>query len=314
MPRVFFTLLLVVGAVITAGAQQPSNAKDPPDPQPQQEPVITDPAENAAYMAAISTNLEHLQPALENFLERFPNSVMRERIEDGLMRLMVYRDNESTRRIRAELRFRELAAANSAKAAAADGLSHYVQCDFSPFRVEESAERDQYFTRTVTTVEGEHTIEVFHGYSLHIAYKETPFVNFKAEKVGQSASDPKYLKNKQTLIENLKYLSSGPGSEMAQPWPSLLNGFEVYAINRKQMEGGVLSIYLLFRDPDQAAITLYMLNTPPESPQFRTLEEYRALRDRFLNTYTACTGTHAGTARNGHTATPAQNPEKTLKK
>jgi len=34
--------------------------------------------------------------------------------------------------------------------------------------------------------------------------------------------------------------------------------------------------------------TIYFLNQEPKDRSFQTMEEYRAMRDRFLDIYTAC--------------------------
>ena len=143
--------------------------------------------------------------------------------------------------------------------------------------------------RPVTTMDGNDLVEVAQGWSLHIAYNETPFVNFKAERLGKTS----YSRDKQTLISNLEYSATGSqGMESNKPQQSSLNGFDVYSINHKQLEGGVSSIYLLFQDSEQTVVTLYLLNTPPEAPQFKTIEEYHKLRDSFLNAYSACASKH----------------------
>lgn len=172
-------------------------------------------------------------------------------------------------------------------AAKPDNLSHYTKCDLGQFTIEQTAERDQPFVRTMQTASGKRQIKVAHGISLHIAYQETPFVNFKAERLED------YVADKQALIENLRYLTAGSEMESAEPSHSSMSGFEVYGINRKQLAGGVLSVYLLFRDVDQTIVTLYLLNTPPELPKFRTIDEYRTLRDQFLKSYTSCAGASA---------------------
>jgi hypothetical protein len=69
-----------------------------------------------------------------------------------------------------------------------------------------------------------------------------------------------------------------------------MNKLEVYGINRRHLAGGVLSLYLFFSDEDLTVVTLYILNTPPENPKFRTMEQYRALRDEFLKNFAACAG------------------------
>lgn len=168
-----------------------------------------------------------------------------------------------------------------------DNLIHYAytECKLGRFVIQESSERARPFIRSVPTANGDRQVEIVHGISLHIAYEGTPFVNFKAERLGNNYSD-----GKQVLIENLKYLNAEPDMEAGEPKRSSMNGFEVYGVNRKLLAGGVLSMYVLFRNVDQTAITLYILNTPPEAPKFHTMDQYRLLRDEFLKTYTACAG------------------------
>lgn len=171
-----------------------------------------------------------------------------------------------------------------------DNLRSYIACPFGDkYQVEESVERSQPFMRPVVTPNGENVVEVLHGWSLHIAYDHTPFVNFKAERLGKS----NYLRDKKTLISNLEDAAiHTAGMQTTKPGGAAWNGLEVYSINRTQLEGGVLSIYLLFRDSDRVVVTLYLLNTPPEVPKFKTIEEYYAVRDGFLNSYAACISKH----------------------
>jgi hypothetical protein len=53
----------------------------------------------------------------------------------------------------------------------------------------------------------------------------------------------------------------------------------------------VLGLYLLLDDASRMVTTIYFLNQEPKDRSFQTIEEYRAMRDRFLATYTACVGT-----------------------
>lgn len=168
-----------------------------------------------------------------------------------------------------------------------DHLDDFPKCKLGRFEIVESSEIERPFTRAVPTGQGDQQINVTHGLSLHIAYEQTPFVNFKAERLG------KYADDKKVLIDSIKYLGSQADMEPGDPKLLSMNGLEVYGINRKRLAGGVLSIYLLFRDEDLTAVTLYILNTPPESPKFRTMEQYRALRDEFLKNFAACAGSAA---------------------
>ena len=172
-----------------------------------------------------------------------------------------------------------------------DNLDAYIDCEFGDkYRIEERAERAEPFMRPVETADGKDVVEVVHGWSLHIAYDGTPFVNFKAERLGTT----NYVRDKQTLISNLEFVAGQTqGMESTKPQQSTLNTFEVYGINRKRLEGGVLSIYMLFLDSDHVVVTLYLLNTPPEDPKFKTIAEYHRLRDDFLNSYSACASKHS---------------------
>lgn len=180
-------------------------------------------------------------------------------------------------------------------AAQADNLRQYVDCNLGDkISVEESDERAQPFVRSVVTAEGPKDITVLHGLSLHIAYAGTPFVNFKAERLAS------YDSAKRNLIENLRVMAEGTRDmEAKTPRRSSLNGFDIRSINRTTLSGGVESVYLLFRGADQTVVTLYILNTPPEAPQFSTIEQYRVLRDRFVQTYTACVGKKLGRQPSG---------------
>jgi hypothetical protein len=285
--RVFFAFLIALGSTVTAGAQQPS--ADTNDNQPAELKQIYDPAEYTAYMTALNTaDLAGRMAALNAFLERFPNSVMRDRVEDLYMDTLMRLDNQRTAPLRQQLLFRrargEAFARNLARNP--DNLSLYTRCGLGQFTIEESSERDRPLTRTVPTANGDQEVEVLHGITLHIADGGIPFVNFKAEKLGNA-----YVESKKALLDSLQqYMSDEPDMVASKPWPSTMTVFEVYGINRKQLNGTVLGIYLLFHDADSTVVTLYLLNPPPETPKVRTLHEYRVLRDQFLRTYTTCTG------------------------
>ena len=165
-----------------------------------------------------------------------------------------------------------------------DNLLPYVSCHGgSKFAVEEADFSTKRFVRSVKTSQGSKEIVVLHGVSLHIAYARTPFVNFKAEQLEG------YALAKQRLIDNLSMLAKGTRDiESTTPQENLLDGFDIYSIERTKLSGGVQSVYLLFRDADETVVTLYILNTPREAPQFSTLEQYFALTGEFVAAYTSC--------------------------
>jgi len=67
-----------------------------------------------------------------------------------------------------------------------------------------------------------------------------------------------------------------------------LNGFEVYGLDRKKLEGNTLGIYLLIDDRTHIVASVFFLNQEPQLRKFSTLAEYAALRDHFLDAYTSC--------------------------
>jgi hypothetical protein len=74
MPRVFLVLWVILSTAAVAGAQQSSN-------QPDLHPLITDPAEYADYMTALDTvDAAARQAALNDFVRRYPNSVIRDQV------------------------------------------------------------------------------------------------------------------------------------------------------------------------------------------------------------------------------------------
>jgi len=89
------------------------------------------------------------------------------------------------------------------------------------------------------------------------------------------------------LGDNFDYLlASGDDSRNYRLSPQL-NGFSIQGQDRTKREGGVLGFYLLFENATHTVVTIYFLNQEPPL-RFKTMEEYAALRDRFLNSYTTC--------------------------
>ncbi len=141
-------------------------------------------------------------------------------------------------------------------------------------------------SRTVETLSGEKKVSLAAGYRVMVAYPRTDFfANIKAEK-----SNPNdYAKDKEAVIENLKWaIAKSKEMESQEPIKVSYNGFEGYALNRKSLIGGTLGITVLFSDTEHTILTIYFLNQNPKKRKFETIEDWRALRDKFLNRYTSC--------------------------
>lgn len=113
MAQISCTLLLILGAWIATTLGRAQDGKGANHAlQPATLEPITDPTEYAAYMATINTTSpESRLAALSAFLKRFPNSVMRDEVEDSLMETMVQLDNERTAQARTELRLKRIQSA-----------------------------------------------------------------------------------------------------------------------------------------------------------------------------------------------------------
>ena len=138
-------------------------------------------------------------------------------------------------------------------------------------------------TRPVETDNGPQQIEMLAGHRIMFAYPSSDFyANVKAEILPAT----KFTQLKGFLLGNFEHMAHGNTVNKALTSP--LNGFEVHGLDRENLEGGVLGVYLLFDAPYHAVTTVYLLNQKPEHRKFQTIKEYRSLRDRFLKAYTAC--------------------------
>ena len=124
------------------------------------------------------------------------------------------------------------------------------------------------------------------------AYPEKDFyANVKVEILPEK----NYAETRQFLIDGFDYtLTSGGGNTRNYGLKPTLNGLDVRGLDRDKLEGGALGLYLLLDDPSRMVTTIYFLNQEPKDRSFQTMEEYRAMRDRFLGTYTACIGGKRG--------------------
>jgi len=169
-----------------------------------------------------------------------------------------------------------------------DSLKPYTSCRFEDdLKVVQVDRLPKGVTfRTVTTSSGEKKVSLADGYRVMVAYPKADFfANIKAEK----SNPDDYAKDKETVTEGLKWaIANGKEMESQEPLKVSYNGFEGYAMNRKSLVGNTLGITVLFSDAEHHIITIYFLNENPKKRKFQTIEEWRTLRDNFLNRYTSC--------------------------
>ena len=141
-------------------------------------------------------------------------------------------------------------------------------------------------TRTVDTLRGPRNVVMQDGVRVMFAYPNTDFyANLKIEQLrGES-----YEAEKANLISaEDKLLAADDTNSRNYSLKPTMQGFEIYGIDRKKLEGGVLGAYLLLDNPTHVVTTIYFLNQEPGRRKFNDLAEYARLRDSFLENYTSC--------------------------
>ena len=142
-------------------------------------------------------------------------------------------------------------------------------------------------SRTVKTSKDDQNISLADGYRVMVAYNDDRdwFANVKAEK----SFSTEYQRDKQGVIENLKWAASTSNElESQEPEKVSFNGHEGYGTSKRTLTGDMLGIYVFFSDVHHTITTIYFINQNAKRKKFQTIEEWRTLRDEFLNTYSSC--------------------------
>jgi hypothetical protein len=149
------------------------------------------------------------------------------------------------------------------------------------------------------TLAGPRSVSLADGYRVMLAYPSTEFfANVKVE----LSQDSRYPADKRTVVESVRYLANQSSKEARTSVPidrPAYRGVDVYGVNFPTIDfyiannpptlgGGPIGTYVLFDDFRKMIVTVYFLNQRSGRRQFKTIEEYRTLRDRFLEDYTTC--------------------------
>ena len=170
-----------------------------------------------------------------------------------------------------------------------DSLKRFTSCDLPGGLKIVQADRlpKDVKSRTVETSKGDKKVSLADGYRVMVAYNDDRdwFANIKAEK--SVAAD--YEQDKERVIENLKWAAStSKDLESQEPVKVSFGEYEGYGTSKRTLVGNMVGIYVLFSDVDRMIITFYFINQNAKKKRFQTIEEWRVLRDEFLNTYTTC--------------------------
>lgn len=147
-------------------------------------------------------------------------------------------------------------------------------------RVSEKADHH----RTLPTSKGDVVITRVDGYRvLYNNNKDVPFVNLKVEQTEEGA----YLTDQTKLLENLRYFAAtGVNMESNEVIKLEFNGYTIWGVSRNSIkEGSNLGTFVMFPGND-IVVYFYFNNLKPGYRHFETAEEYKALRNAFIDEYT----------------------------
>lgn len=143
-------------------------------------------------------------------------------------------------------------------------------------------------SRKVQIQGGEREVSVVDGYRLMFAYPGTDyFANVKLER----SMPNRFAADRDTILDQFEFLAGqSPDIELARGERS---GVFVYALDNAvlgdaALDHAVVGTFVMFLDEETSVLTIYLLNQKAERRHFRTIDEYRRLRDNFLNHLASC--------------------------
>jgi hypothetical protein len=141
--------------------------------------------------------------------------------------------------------------------------------------------------RTINTTQGPKIIQMLAGRRIMFAYGVGGdfFANVKPELL---PADTWAVEKRDLLDELAAMVTSEHDILPNKNLPDTMHGLEVHGLDRTELKGGTLGIYLLFDNTRHIATSVYLLNQQPLTRRFQTIEQYNDLRARFLATYTGC--------------------------
>ena len=114
---------------------------------------------------------------------------------------------------------------------------------------------------------------------------ETPYASVKVELLPAE----NFVANRQLILDDFDdILASDKGTARNATHKPTQNGFTITGLDRKELKGNTLGIYLLTDKDTHIVATIYLLNQDPAKRKFQALNEYAHVRDTFLYNYTRC--------------------------
>jgi hypothetical protein len=176
----------------------------------------------------------------------------------------------------------------AALAQAAPAVPDYFEhCKFSDdIAMVNSDQRTSGLTRTVATSTGPKQIPVIAGQRLGYAYPNTDFfANVRVEMLPADTWQLEVSDLKRSIDDDA---AATPGILPASTQGKKVSGVEIYGMNRTRIEDEMMGKYLLIDPKTNILTTIYFLNQDPARRKYQSMQEYEALRDSFLTSYSAC--------------------------
>lgn len=165
----------------------------------------------------------------------------------------------------------------------ASTLTSYLHCGAHDSLIIGRTDRVLSSKRRINVGWKTYDIWVEDGYRLLFGYSgnDVPLANVKIER-----GTKRFAKEKKWIVESHRYYDKYKLRQ--ENWN--LHGFDTYASEADSLTGdGVVGHYSAFGDSSRLLISVYLLNQgKPEINRYRTIEEYRAVRQNFLDRLLSC--------------------------
>ncbi len=132
------------------------------------------------------------------------------------------------------------------------------------------------------------TVSVLDGYRTMYSFENTKyfFANVKVERSDQM----KFTTDVEAIKNSSKYIVESVGDDNIDYMnETIINGIKTTWYERKQIDiGGTVGTYTLFKESENLIVTVYLLNQRENNRRFTSIEEFKVLRNAFLDKLTKC--------------------------
>lgn len=101
----------------------------------------------------------------------------------------------------------------------------------------------------------------------------------------EQSTEQNFDKDKQTILNYLESLANDTNSRLDKVGKETYKGIEYYSVDSKALRtGGTIGISEIFFPKEQMIATIYFFNQNPGKESYKTLQEYKTLKVKFIQT------------------------------